>query len=150
MPPLATSELDLANISLLTQWIQSFDPDRMSFADWQVANFDSTNAPGALAADDPDLDNRSNYLEYLLGTSPQLPNASADLSLDVSSSAVATISYLLSPNAIAQVQTSTNLSNWSLWNVPGNNGLPQVTNPQNISGSATNNAAFFRLLLNQR
>jgi hypothetical protein len=149
MPPIATSELDQTNIALLTQWIQSYDTDRMSFPDWQIANFDSTNAPGALAGDDPDMDNRSNYLEYLLGTSPQLPNTSADLSLAVSSG-VASVSYVLSPNAIAQVQTSTNLSNWSFWSVPGNSGLPLSANPQLLSGPATNNATFFRLLLNPR
>src|SRR5262249_27156019 len=117
---------------------------------WQIANFNSTNAPGALATDDPDLDARNNYLEYLLGTSPQSPNTMADLSLNVSGSSLATISYILSGNAVAQVQTSTNLSDWSLWNVPGNNGLPQSINPQLISGPATNNDAFFRLLLNPR
>jgi hypothetical protein len=148
MPPLATSELDQVNIALLAQWIGAFDTNRMSFPDWQLANFGSTNTP-ALAADDPDLDGRINYLEYVLGTQPQVADTSPDLSLTRSLSGLATVSYSVSPNAVAQVQISTN-GGWSFWNVPGNNGVPQSNNPQTVSGMSTNSEAFFRLLLNQR
>jgi uncharacterized repeat protein (TIGR03806 family) len=150
MPPLGSSELDQVNIALLAQWIQSYDGERVAFSAWQIAHFGSTNAPNALAQDDPDADGRNNYLEYLLGTLPQTPNAAADLALAMSPTGTATVSFALSPNAAAQVQTSSNLLNWQLWNVPGNDGLPQVNNPQTVQGLGTNSPGFFRLRLNER
>ncbi len=150
MPPIATRELDLENIALLAQWIDTFDTNRVSFSAWQIANFGSTNAPNGLAADDPDADGASNFHEYLLGTGPLLVNTNADLAISVSVENLATISFAPSVNAIAQVMTSTNLFDWGLWNVPGNSGLPQLVNPQVLSGPATNNEAFFRLLLNEK
>ena len=60
------------------------------------------------------------------------------------------MSYVLSPNAVAQVQAATNLLNWSLWDVPGNNGLPAAGALQLVQGQVTNNTMFFRLILNQR
>jgi uncharacterized repeat protein (TIGR03806 family) len=146
MPPLGSSELDEANIALLTQWIQGWDTNRMPFSDWQLATLGSTNDP----AGDPEGDGRNNYVEYLLGTPPLAVNANSDLSLAVLLDGTATVSYVLSPNAVAQVQTSTNLLDWSLWNVPGNSGRPQSSNPQTVQGVSTNNPAFFRLRLNER
>lgn len=151
MPPLASSELDPADIALVTQWVQSFDTNRLAFSDWQVANFGTTNSPPAGQNDDPDGDGRNNYLEYLYGTSPVVTDTNfQNPVLTLSPSGVATVSYLLSPNATAQVQTATNLFNWSLWNVPGNNGLPAAGSLQSVSGPATNSPMFFRLLLNSR
>lgn len=151
MPPLASSELDRTNIALVTQWIQSFDTNRMAFGDWQVFNFSSTNATNAQAGTDPDGDGRNNFLEYLYGTSPLLAETNyQNPGLTLSPSGMATISYLLSPNAVAQVQAGTNLFNWSLWNVPGNDGLPASGSLQSIQGQTTNSTMFFRLLLNQR
>lgn len=45
---------------------------------------------------------------------------------------------------------ATNLFNWLLWNVHGNNGLPTSGSLQSMQGQTTNNTMFFRLLLNQR
>ena len=151
MPPLATSELDQTNIALVTQWIQSFDTNRMAFTDWQILKFGSTNSPPAGPNDDPDGDGRNNFLEYLYGTSPVVAETNyQNPTLMVSPSGVATVSYLLSPNAAAQVQAATNLFNWSLWDVPGNHGLPAAGGLQSVQGQTTNNTMFFRLLLNQR
>ena len=150
MPPLASSELDQTNIALLTQWILSYDTNRMAFSNWQILNFGSSNSPPAGSNDDPDGDGKNNYLEYLLGTLPQVANTNADLALALSPASLANVNYSLLPNASAQVQTSTNLFNWSLWNVPGNDGVPQTTSPQTVQGPATGNPLFFRLLLNPR
>jgi uncharacterized repeat protein (TIGR03806 family) len=149
MPPLASSELDQTNIALLTQWILNYDTNRMSFSDWQLANFGSTNDVNALATADPDSDARNNYLEYLLGTPPLAVNTNSDLVLSISPSNLATVSFTLSPNSVAQVQTSSNLFNWSFWNVPGNDGLPSDS-AKVLEGPATDDVSFFRLLLNPR
>ena len=151
MPPLASSELDQTNIALLTQWIQSFDTNRLAFSDWQLLNFGATNSPPAGQNDDPDGDSLGNLLEYFYGTSPVVAETNyQNPTLALSPSGMATVSYQLSPNAVAQVQAATNLFNWSLWDVPGNNGLPAAGGLQSVQGPATNNTMFFRLILNQR
>ena len=151
MPPLASSELDQTNIALLTAWISTFDTNRLSFAGWQTLYFGSTNNPSADPNADSENDGRINFLEYLTGTSPLLADTNySDLSCARTSSGLATINYSLSPNGSAQVQIATNLTNWSLWDVPFNDGIPQFTNPQTLQGQTTNDTLFFRLLLNQR
>ncbi len=150
MPPLASSELDWTNIALITQWIQLFDTNRMAFSDWQILYFGATNNPSAAQNADPDADRRVNLLEYLTGTSPLGADTNPELAVALSPGGALTVSFSLSSNAVAQVQSSTNLSNWSLWNVPGNDGVPLSANPQTIQGPGTNAPAFFRLLFNQR
>jgi len=43
---------------------------RQDFAQWQVANFGSTNNPSAAASADPDNDGANNYYEFLTMTPP--------------------------------------------------------------------------------
>ncbi len=151
MPPLATNELDQAGITLLTQWIQNYDANRQVFPDWQFANFGSTVDPAAAPAADPDGDGRSNLLEYLTGTSPLFaqPNPPG-LTLSLLRSGQVSASFSVSSNAIAQIQFSTDLVNWSLWDVPGNDALPTFDGLKTLQGPAVGDKMFFRLLLNQR
>ena len=151
MPPLATTELDLTNIALVSLWIQSFDTNRMPFSDWQTKYFGSTGNPSADPLADPDNDGRVNFLEYLEGTSPVVPDANfQNPALAVSSNGTATVSYVLSPNAAGQVQVSSNLFDWAFWDASGNGGEPLQQNPQTAQGPATNGAAFYRLRLTPR
>ena len=71
MPPLATTLLDTNAMNLLSAWITNDLPAYQSFAQWQLANFGTTNAPNAAPTADPDQDGANNYLEYLTGSNPQ-------------------------------------------------------------------------------
>jgi hypothetical protein len=151
MPPLATNELDQNGIALLTQWIQGYDVDRQVFSDWQLANFGSTTSALAAPGADPDGDGSSNLLEYLAGTSPLVAQPrSPGLTLLLSPSGQVSVSFTFSPNATAQLQLSTDLINWSLWDVPGNDALPTFDGLKTIQGPAIGDKMFFRLLLDQR
>jgi glucose/arabinose dehydrogenase len=119
MPPLGTHELDEGAINLLNAWITGELTNYMTFAQWQVAHFGSTNNPLAMAGADPDSDGANNYFEYLTKTDPQnglavwKPGVSAD-------AGQVTLSYPQVPNLGVVVETTTNLFNWWHWDVPGN------------------------------
>jgi glucose/arabinose dehydrogenase/mono/diheme cytochrome c family protein len=145
MPPLATTQLDQGSIALLTDWIENFDPARATYAEWAAFY-----AAGNRAAD-PDGDDRDNLREFLTGTSPVEADADpTTLTLMLSPSGELTLQYPLSPNAIAQVETSTNLMDWVTWDVPGNNGIPPADDLLTIQGVTTNDHQFFRLKLEER
>jgi len=150
MPPIATNERDEENIALLAQWIQDFGTNRQAFADWQVAHFGSTNDPNGGVSGDPDLDGRVNQHEYFAGTDPHAIDSTPDLALHVAPDGAALVQFSLGENAAARVQTSTNLLDWEIWNAAGNNGIPGIENPQSVEGAVTNEAQYFRLLLNER
>lgn len=120
MPPLATSVIDDAATNLLHVWISTELTNRQSFAQWQLAIFGSTNSANALATADPDGDRANNYYEYLTQTSPtnSVP-APWTISIDESAGTVG-VSFQRIANLGFLVETSTDFTNWSLWNVPDN------------------------------
>ncbi len=73
MPPLATTELDVQSINLVSNWIRSDLASYQSFAQWQMAFFGSTNGPGAGKYEDYDQDGAANFQEYLVHSDPLLP-----------------------------------------------------------------------------
>ena len=101
-------------------WISTELTNRQSFAQWQLAIFGSTNAANALATADPDGDRANNYYEYLTKTSPTnaLPAPWA-ISINKAAGTVG-VSFQRIANLGFLVETSTNFSNWSVWDVPGN------------------------------
>jgi hypothetical protein len=119
MPPLATHQLDQGAIALLTTWISTELTNHLTFSDWQIANFGSTNAPNAAASADPDNDGANNYLEYLTQTVPQNPLDVWKLGITVGGSLV-NVSYPQVPNLGIVIDTSSDLLNWAPWDVPGN------------------------------
>ncbi len=146
MPPLGTNELDQTNLDLVSTWITQVLPGRQTFAQWQQVWFGSANAPMAQAADDPDGDGHSNGEEFLSGTSPLDGGSFVQPGVTVDG-ALVNLSFLLPANRSAQIEASTDLQEWSLWDVPGNSGLPAAGGVFSISGAATDTAQFFRLRL---
>jgi hypothetical protein len=153
MPPLGTLERDLAAEQLLTDWITQSLPTRQSFADWQTTHFGSPNAPQAGSALDPDLDGQNNALEYLQRSLPTMPGAPV-LSLQPVSTidpAVIQISFVHPANRSCLVETSTDLLNWSLWDVPGNAPqFPAADTPRILSGPRVGPQGLFRLKLGEQ
>jgi uncharacterized repeat protein (TIGR03806 family) len=148
MPPLGTSELDRMNMALIAEWITQTLPMRQTFAEWQVSWFGSTNATTALAKADPDGDGQSNGDEFLSGTNPLSAESVMRLNVTVRQGVV-NLSFNLPADRSAQIDTSADLINWSLWDVPGNSGLSASAGVFSISGSAAE-YQFFRLQLREK
>ena len=148
MPPLATSVIDTGATNLLTQWIAGDLTNRQNFAQWQIANFGSTNDANALATADPDGDGANNYYEYLTQTSPLTNNPPP---WAISISLVNTnlgVNFLRLANRAFLVETSTNFTDWSTWDVPDNSFYyGALTQPASINGlwTPTNPPQFFRV-----
>jgi len=147
MPPLASNELDQADIALLQSWITADLPSRETYATWRQSHF-GTSTDGDPAAD-PDHDGRSNHDEFLAGTSPTIGNGF--LTPTVShTGGNATLSFTLPANRSYQVQTSPDLTTWTPWDVPGNAGLPHPGGTAVLSGPVTPpDRQFFRVLLKE-
>jgi glucose/arabinose dehydrogenase/mono/diheme cytochrome c family protein len=120
MPPLATNELDPNAIQLLTDWITQDLPARLSFTDWQQQHFGSTTNPNAGPDADPDHDGRTNEQEFLEGTDPNSAASRSASPLLTPVGGQLQFSFIQPANRAAIVETSIDLANWNLWDVPGN------------------------------
>jgi mono/diheme cytochrome c family protein len=119
MPPLATHELDEQAIALLTEWIANELPNRQDFAQWQIANFGSTNNPMAAAGADPDADGANNRYEFLTRTPPQTNSEPWKITIDEELGTVG-VSFLRLADRGFLVETAPAFGDWTLWDVPGN------------------------------
>jgi uncharacterized repeat protein (TIGR03806 family) len=120
MPPLATRELDPEAIQLVTDWITRELPTRLSFVDWQIYYFRSTTTPESAPSADPDRDGQNNAEEYLANTDPTNASSRFNSLLGSTSGAQAQFTFTQPANRAALVETSTDLVNWTPWDVPGN------------------------------
>ncbi len=146
MPPLATSELDPKAITLLTQWIEQALPAKKTYAQWRLEKFGSSSSPQGDPAADADADGRTNREEYLAATDP-LSGSSFFTATPSWSGGQFHLNFLAPVNQSIQVETSSDLSNWTLWDVPGNQGTPRLGGPASLQGPASDAFKFFRLQL---
>jgi mono/diheme cytochrome c family protein len=150
MPPLGTNERDLAAEQLLADWITQALPTRQSFTQWQTAQFGSPSAPQAGPTLDPDFDGQTNALEYLQATPPGSAGLPVLPAVQAPAGGGIEISFIHPANRSCLVETSADLVNWSLWNVPGNSPqFPAVASPRTISGPADGPARAYRLRLGE-
>ncbi len=126
MPPIASTEKDLAAIQLLADWISTNLVVRQDYDAWRLAYFgDLTSAQGEPAAN-PDGDADSNEAEYLKYTNPTNGLSFYSPVIQASNNQVA----IQLPNFAGrrvEVDTSTDLGlldPWSPLAVLGNNGIP--------------------------
>ena len=148
MPPLATSESDQSNVDLLTQWIGSSAlAGRQTYAQWRTAQSLPATSQGDPAAD-ADADGTNNYGEFLAGTAP-LDGASFVRPQISTTESQVSISLPLPANRSAQIETSTNLQSWSLWNIPGNHGLATPDGTVNLTAPRSGQTQFFRVRMRE-
>lgn len=122
MPPLATSVINTQAVELLSAWITNELSGYQSYADWQLAYFNSTNAPNAQQLADADADGALNYLEYLTDTVPTNAASAWSISVGLSNGNVRLVIPQVANRAF-EVQATTNLfddSSWSPLNLPAN------------------------------
>jgi glucose/arabinose dehydrogenase len=148
MPPLSSSLSDPAAIALVTEWVLSLT-NRLSFAQWQALHFGSPAHPEADGALDPDLDLQSNAWEYLARTSPT--NTSSRFTWEgVFTNGVAAIRFPHPAGRACLIETSTNLTQWTLWEVPGNDHRhPADTQWRTVAGEVEDDRQYFRLRLSE-
>jgi glucose/arabinose dehydrogenase len=60
-------------VELVRRWIVDELPAYQTFSQWQIGNFEATNAPGSASTEDFDGDGARNFLEYLAATDPLDP-----------------------------------------------------------------------------
>jgi mono/diheme cytochrome c family protein len=121
MPPLATHELDLASIQLVSDWITQELPGEQTYPQW-LLQYPALTGSMTNSTADPDGDGANNYFEFLTGTSPLNPQAVWQLNTAVAAGRVQ-IGYPQIPNLGVIVETSSDLINWTPWDVPGNQPL---------------------------
>jgi uncharacterized repeat protein (TIGR03806 family) len=143
MPPLGSSELDHVSIALLTEWINDSLPSRQTYFQWRLAQFQSDDSEESEPFADADFDGADNYNEYLAGTNPR---SGASVLLP-EFTAPGTIRFNVPDQRPWQIETSTDLEDWSLWDAPGNNAIPRAPGPVTITGPATDPRRSFRVRL---
>lgn len=121
MPPLATSLVDTQGVALIAAWITNDLPSFLSFTDWQLAQFGSTNSPEAGPLADPDGDGANNRLESLTGTNPTNALDAWKISIALSND-VPVVEFPQIANRGFEVQSAAGLfgSLWTPLNVPAN------------------------------
>ena len=149
MPPLGSNEIDSVDIALVTDWINQSLPTRMTYDEWRLATFASSASAEGDPLADPDGDGATNRAEYLGGTLAKNGNSFLSPGLSKSGSNVF-LNFTIPTNRSVQVESSGNLKDWSLWDIPANNGNPLPGGSTTFSGPAIDPKQFYRLLIQER
>jgi uncharacterized repeat protein (TIGR03806 family) len=120
MPPIGNRVTDTVGVDLLTEWINAELPDWRSFAEWQTENFGSSEDPEAAPDYDWDGDGRNNRMEYLVRSDPKSPDGESLIHIQPSGADAFEIHVPEVFNRSVLIETSTGLSDWQLWDAPGN------------------------------
>lgn len=144
MPPVGSNELDHANIALLTEWIQQSLPTRVTYADWRQQQFNSASSPEGAPDFDADGDGENNQSEFLAGTDP-LNGLSFPILNHSIQNGQFELGFTVPANRSVRIETSTDLFNWTPWDVPGNHGLPQNGGVLTYQTPLTPGPGFFRM-----
>ena len=143
MPPLASTELDQTDIALVENWIDNTLPGEQTYSQWHQTMF---GAPAPSPSDqnaDSDGSGQTNYLKYLAGINPLNGSVFSPGISYVNGSA--TVSFNVPANRSVFVSTSTDLINWTPWNVPGNGGVPQLGGLSIMTGVMQGPQTFFKV-----
>ena len=114
MPPLGSTQVDAQAIALISLWITNDLAGYRSFADWQIANFGSTNAANAQPNADPDGDRAVNTLEYLTGTDAEVASDAWAIGVARNGDQLE-VKYPRVANRGFEVQWNSNLTNQASW-----------------------------------
>jgi len=149
MPPLGTAEVDLSGIQVVTDWINE-STNRSSYQEWRIANFGNGASGDGAQGFDADGDGQSNFFEWLGTTSPLHGGAFFQPGIGTGSTTMSvTVPNL--PGRLIIVETSTDLLNWGIWNVPSNNGLPAPSGAtRTITAPIDGVKRFFRFLIKEQ
>lgn len=148
MPPLGSNEVDPTNIALVADWITNTLPTRQTYADWRLTQFASSTSPEGEPEADPDADGSPNSAEYLAQTPPR--DGRSFLRPDiVAQGNQVQITFNVPANRSTFIETSFDLTNWSLWDVPGNAGLPLPGGPITLTAPRFTPQQYFRLKLQE-
>jgi uncharacterized repeat protein (TIGR03806 family) len=147
MPPLASNVLDTNAINLVTAWVNSL-ANHQTFAQWQVAQFGSTNAAQSGTLEDYDGDGLANFAEYLLGTNPKSATDNWAIRLSATGG-TPQVGFLQIANRGFEVQFATDLRPPVVWrplDVSANRPFMSASNFQaTILDSLTNAAKYYRV-----
>ena len=149
MPPLGSNEIDQTNVELLSAWIEGTLPDNQTYAQWREAAFGSPDSPEGEPSLDADGDGVTNHEEFLAGTAPMDGASFIRPRVSLNGDEV-TVGFEVPANRAVKVESSVNLADWSLWDVPGNDGVSLPAGEQSVSGTSGDAARFFRLLIEER
>ncbi|MCW1923444.1 PQQ-dependent sugar dehydrogenase [Luteolibacter arcticus] len=150
MPPLASNVVDAAGVQLLKDWIESELASRQSFAAWTAENLGARPPADQLAAADPDDDGRDNHTEFLEHTDPLGSDGSPVLGASLSGGDF----HLTMPSLPGRgvlLEASPNLVDWSVWEIPGNDGVERAIGmPWEIAVPVSEERQFFRAQIEER
>jgi hypothetical protein len=135
-------------VQLLTTWINGELDERQTYADWRMVNFEPDNDPSGAPEVDADGDGVANQEEYLAGTNPNSGGSFPQPLLSKSGETL-TLSFNVPVNRSYRIETSGNLSQWTPWDVPGNQGLPTAGGLIEITHPVVDPLRFFRVELNE-